>query len=421
MATKTIDVQLPEAFRFLWQDTADDGLPVRYRAAYGGRGSGKSHSFAQALLLKAAERPLRIGCFREIQKSIRDSVKRLLDDKIKDSGLSGFYTSTDQEIRGANGSLFIFAGLRNNPDAIKSTEGIDIAAVFEARPVSQRSLDLLIPTIRKPGSEIWFEWNPEFETDPIETLLRDPAGQPPGSIVRCVNWHNNPFFPDVLRQELEYDKSRDPEKYRHIWEGEYASSAESRVFKNWVVEDFDAPADAIFRFGADWGFATDPTVLVRCYILGRRLYVDHEAYAVGCDIMDTPTLFMQVPDAEKWPIVADSARPETVNHMRKNGFPKIMSAVKGPKSLADGVEWLKSYDIIVHPRCRHLIDELRLYSYKRDPLTDKVLPVLEDKHNHVIDALRYACEAVRRNPRNRVPEKPVVHHYAPQPGSWMSA
>jgi phage terminase large subunit len=154
--------------------------------------------------------------------------------------------------------------------------------------------------------------------------------------------------------------------------------------------------DATHRFGADWGFASDPTVLIRCHVVGRTIYVDHEAYRVGCEIMDTPDLFFTVPDSEKWPIVADSARPETISHMRKHGFPKIMAAVKGPKSVEEGVEWLKSYDIIVHPRCQHTIDELTCYSYKTDPLTGQILPILADRDNHLIDALRYACEAIRR-------------------------
>jgi phage terminase large subunit len=106
---------------------------------------------------------------------------------------------------------------------------------------------------------------------------------------------------------------------------------------------------------------------------------------------------MQIPEAEKWPIVADSARPETISHMKKNGFPKIMNAVKGAKSVEEGIEFLKNYDIVVHPRCQHTIDELSLYSYKSDPLTGRILPLLEDKKNHVIDALRYACEGVRRS------------------------
>jgi phage terminase large subunit len=196
---------------------------------------------------------------------------------------------------------------------------------------------------------------------------------------------------------MEYDRRRDPDKYQHVWMGQYLSNSNARVFKNWKIDEFDAPRDAIHRLGADWGFAVDPTTLVRCHIIGRTLYIDHEAYMVGCEIVNTPELFMQVPEAEKWPIVADSARPETISHMRKNGFPKIMTAVKGPKSVEEGIEFLKNYDIVVHPRCIHTIDELTLYSYKQDPLTGKILPVLEDKKNHVIDALRYACEAVRRS------------------------
>lgn len=369
---------------------------MRYRAGRGGRGSAKSHSFAQALVLKAAERPLRIGCFREIQKSIRDSVKRLLDDKIREAGLTGAYISTDTEIRGHNGSLFIFGGLRTNPDAVKSTEGLDIAAVFEANRVSQRSLDLLIPTVRKPGSELWFEWNPENESDPVDAMFCREDGPPPGSIVRTVNWVDNPFFPEVLKQELEWDRKRDPDKYQHIWMGGYLRNSETRVFRNWTVEEFDRPLGTVFRLGADWGFSVDPSVLVRCSIDGNRLYVDYEAHAIGCEIVNLPELFMAVPEAEKWPITADSARPETISHMQRNGFPKIRAAIKGAKSLEDGVEWLKSFDIVVHPRCKHLIDELTLYSYKTDPLTGEVLPILEDKNNHVIDALRYACEGARR-------------------------
>ncbi len=256
-------MRLPEAYRFLRQPLADDGTPVRYRAAHGGRGSAKSHSFCEQLVLDAYESPHRIGCFREVQRSIRDSVKRLLDDKIVESGLREFYESTDTEIRGANGSLFIFAGLRTNPDAVKSTEGMTRAAVFEANRVSQRSWDLLIPTVRVPGSEIWAEWNPEFPTDPVDILFRSEGGAPPGSIVRRVNWNDNPFFPDVLKREMEWARERDPDKYAHIWLGEYQRNSESRVFRNWTVEEFERPSGTVFRMGADWGYAIDPWITRR--------------------------------------------------------------------------------------------------------------------------------------------------------------
>ena len=392
----TLSVNLPESFDFLFSELADDGRPVRYRAVYGGRGSAKSHSFAQSLVIKAAEQPLRIGCYREIQKSIRDSVKRLLDDKIRESGLSDFYESTDSEIRGRNGSLFIFNGLRSNPEAVKSTEGLDIAAVFEANKVSQKSWDLLIPTVRKQGSEIWAEWNPDAESDPVDQLFRGEHGAPPGSIVRKVNWDKNPFFPEVLKQELEWDRSRDPDKYAHIWLGEYAKNSEARVFKNWVIEEFDAKPGTIFRLGADWGFAVDPSVLIRCYVEERRLYVDYESWMVGCEIDQLPDLFDRIPESRKWFITADSARPETISYMQKHGYPKINKAIKGQGSVEDGIEFLKSFDIVVHPRCQHVIDELTMYSYKIDDLTGKVLSVLADKNNHTIDSLRYACEGVRK-------------------------
>lgn len=412
-------VQLPESFRFLWAAKADDGKPVRYRAVYGGRGSAKSHSFAQALVLKAAEKPLRIGCYREIQKSIRDSVKRLLDDKIAASGLKDFYSSTDTEIRGPNGSLFIFNGLRTNPDAVKSTEGLDIAAVFEANRVSQRSWDMLIPTIRKSGSEIWAEWNPEFASDPVDQMFRGKDGAAPGSIVRRVNWNDNPFFPDVLKQELEWDKKRDPEKYAHIWLGEYQHHSEARVFKNWTVDTFERPAGTVYRLGADWGFSIDPSVMVRASIDQNRLYIDWETYRIGCEIVNLPELFMAIPEAEKWPSVADSARPETISHMRNHGFPKMQAAVKGAKSIEEGVAFLQSFDIIVHPRCQHVIDELTLYRYKTDPLTGQILPILEDKNNHCIDALRYACEGARRAGVNKPKPEPKARPRIA--GGWMGA
>lgn len=398
---------LPEWAEVLFDES------LRYVAVKGGRGSAKSRSVATALILRSAAKPLRILCAREIQKSIKDSVKRLLDDEITRTGLNNFFVSTDTEIRGKNGSLFLFSGLRTNPESVKSMEGIDICWVEEAQTVSQKSLDILIPTIRKPNSQIFFTWNPNQDSDPVDSMFSQEI-MPPDSRLVHVNFTENPWFPDVLKKEMEYDKSRDIDKYLHVWEGQYLTNSETRVFKNWTIDEFEAPPDAIHRFGADWGFAVDPTVLVRCHIIGRTLYIDYEAYMVGCEITNTPELFLTVPESEKYPIVADSARPETISYMRKNGFPKIMAAVKGAKSLEEGIEWLKSYDIVVHPRCKHTIDELTHYSYKKDPLTEKILPVLEDKNNHVIDALRYACESVRRTASS----KPVVVAPLPTVNRW---
>ena len=382
--------------------TPEWALPLleasRYKGAWGGRGSGKSHMFAEMMLEEHIMNQSQSSvCVREIQKSLNQSVKRLLEMKIQEMNAGAYFEVQDAVIKSkkADGRI-IFQGMQNHTaDSIKSLEGYDRAWVEEAQSLSQTSLDLLRPTIRKPGSELWFTWNPRQASDPVDLLLRGPTPPKDANVIK-VNYADNPWFPSVLKDEMEYDRRRDPDKYRHVWRGEYLQNSESRVFRNWRIEDFDAPPDAIHRLGADWGFSVDPTTLVRCHIIGRTLYIDFEAYMVGCEIVNTPELFMQVPEAEKWPIVADSARPETISHMRRNGFPKIMTAVKGPKSVEEGIEFLKNYTIVVHPRCTHTIDELTLYSYKTDPLTGKILPVLEDKKNHVIDALRYACEAVRR-------------------------
>ena len=391
LKNKTLEIQTPE-----WAEPLFE--PCRYKAAFGGRGSGKSHMFAEMLIEEHIMNPNQSSvCVREIQKSLNQSVKRLLELKIEELNAGEFFEVQDAVIKSRRGNgRIIFQGMQNHTaDSIKSLEGYDRAWVEEAQSLSEQSLSLLRPTIRKPGSELWFTWNPRNENDPVNWLLRG-DNPPPKSTVIEVNYQQNPWFPDVLKDEMEYDMRRDPDKFQHVWKGAYLQNSQSRVFRNWCIEEFDAPDDAMFRLGADWGFSVDPTVLVRCHIVGRNLYVDHEAYMVGCEITDTPDLFMTVPESEKWPIVADSARPETISHMRKNGFPKIMSAVKGPKSVEEGIEWLKSYDIVVHPRCVHTIDELMLYSYKTDPATNQVLPILEDKKNHVIDALRYACEGVRR-------------------------
>lgn len=385
----TLRIETPRAFLPLLQ-------PSRYKGAHGGRGSGKSHFFAEMLVERCLMQTTRAVCVREIQKSLDGSVKQLLEDKIRALGVSQSFRILNTHIEAPNGGHIIFQGMQNHTsDSIKSLEGYDVAWVEEAQSMSQRSLDLLRPTIRKPGSEIWASWNPSKPTDPIDNLLRGES-PPRDAVVIEVNFHDNPWLPDELKQEMEGDRERDPDKYAWVWLGGYQGRSEARVFRNWKVEEFTTDPSAVFRFGADWGFAVDPTVLVRGYLNGRMLYVDHEAYKVGCEIDKTPALFDTVPKARDYRITADSARPETVSYMRRNGYPKIVAAVKGQGSVEDGVSFLQSFDIVVHPRCEHVISELAAYSYKVDKMTDEVLPVLEDKDNHTIDALRYALEGLRR-------------------------
>jgi phage terminase large subunit len=368
--------------------------PHRYKVFYGGRGSGKSWSVARALLLLGYEKPMRILCAREIQRSISDSVHKLLCEQIDAIGLSGAYTITRDAIRCTSGTEFIFKGLRSNPQEIKSTEGIDICWVEEAAAVSADSWDILIPTVRKPNSEIWLTFNPLDESDP--TYQRFVLNAPDDAYVCKVNYDGNPAFPDVLKKEMEWLKARDYESYLHIWEGEVRKHSNAVIFAGrFRVEEFETPKDARFYHGADWGFATDPSCLVRCFIKDRTIYIDREAWGVGVDLDETPALFDIIETARKWPIKADNARPETISFMRRRGF-NISAAKKWQGSIEDGIEFLKSYDIVIHPRCRHTIDEFNHYSYKVDKQTGEVLPIVVDSFNHIIDATRYALSDLMR-------------------------
>ena len=407
MNARVLDVEIPRVFLPLLK-------PARYKGAFGGRGAAKSHFFADQMIRENIMSKQDNVCLREVQRSLEFSVKKLLETKIASMNAGSYFDVQDRRILTRRGGVIIFEGLQNHTaDSIKSLEAFKRAWTEEAQSLSQRSLDILRPTIREPDSELWFSWNPNLSSDPVDVLLRmDP---PPDSIVVRSSYRDNPWLPDVLRTELEYDQTRDPDKFAHIWMGEYQRNSEARVFRNWKIEEFERPPGTIHRLGADWGYAIDPSVLIRCDIDGNRLYVDYEAYLIGCEIVNLPDLFDRVPESRKWFITADSARPETISYMQKHGFPKINHAQKGAGSVEEGISFLQGFDIVVHPRCVHTIDELTMYSYKTDPLTNKVLPLLQDKNNHVIDALRYACEGARKSLKAK-PKERTEHAYA---GSWQ--
>jgi len=405
--------RIPVAFQDLYR-------PARYKVYHGGRGGAKSHSMGDALITRGAERRTRWLCAREIQKSLTTSVHQLLVDKIVEQGLQGAYDITRDGIRGPHGTHFLFAGLRSNPDSVKSMEDLDGAWIEEADRCSQNSLDLLTPTVRKPGSEIWFSYNRQQTTDPVDALFLG-GKPPPDSIVRNVNWRDNPYFPKVLYDEMMWMKGRDPDKWKHVWEGEPLSRSEAKVFSNWTIDDLDdqVPDECVARFGADWGMR-DPTVLIKIYRFGRTLYIAREAYKVGCTIDETPSLFAGTDtriDQPRWTnqfrhqgiegihngqIIADSSYPQTIRHLSDRGF-NIKGAVKGAGSIEEGIEFMQAHDIVVHPSCTHTADEMAWYQYKIDKHTDEILPELADKDNHVIDSIRYALEADRRaKKRNKI-------------------
>lgn len=359
--------------------------PARYKGAHGGRAGGKSHVFAEMVIEYCLMHPgARVVCVREFQASLRESVKYLLEAKIKQYNLERYFIVQDFRIKAPGGGLIIFHGLQsNNAEAFKSLEGADIVWVEEAQTLSKRSLDILRPTVRKPGSEIWFSWNPRYEDDAVELLLRGKHPHPRAIVVE-VNYTDNPFLSETVLEEAQFCEKNDPENFPHIWLGYYATHSSSQVFKNWVVEEFELPKDTIYRIGVDWGFAVDPTAAVRCALKGRTLYIDYEVYAHGCEIIDTPELLNQIPGASRFISIGDSARPETISYMQKHGFPKMQSAKKGKASINDGIEWIRSLRVKIHPRCKHTIDEFRKYQYRIDSRTGEVQPILVDANNHCI-------------------------------------
>lgn len=414
----TIAVDVPEVFEPL--------LPFRrYKGAKGGRGGAKSHFFAEQVVVNMVSRHTRQACLREVQNSIRDSVKQLIEDKIAKHNLAHLFQITDQEIVcPSTDSLAIFRGLRKQTaSSVKSLEGFTDAWYEEAQSLSKRSLETAIPTFRT-NSQQSFSWNPAQPTDPVDELFEQNYYIDGDGDFVCVetNYWDNPWFPEELRRDVERDKRRDPEKYQHVWCGGYIRNSEARVFKNWTVDSFDTPDSAlnVMLQGADWGYSVDPTVLVRGFVgryehgiaipdpKGRHLFIDHECYRVGVELDHTPKFFdTLVKDrgvpivrdlgvAKRRPIIADSANPQAISYVRRHGYPLIKAAVKGPNSIKEGIAFLQNYDIVVHPRCTNVIDELTHFSYKVDEHTKQVLPELSEKKNHVIDSLRYAVEPLRR-------------------------
>lgn len=237
--------------------------PARYKGAHGGRGGAKSHFFAEQLVMRCAYQTTRWACIREVQNSLKESVRQLLIDKIQKLGLGWFFEVLEAEIRGLNGSLIIFRGMQSyNAESIKSLEGYDGAWVEEAQSLSATSLRMLRPTIRKPGSELWFSWNPRFDNDPVDMLLRGP-GRPDDAIVVEVNWSDNPWFPDVLRAEKDLDFRVDPEMAEHVWNGGYQIITEGSYYAKQLfaaeqegrIGDFpydpSLPVDTAWDLGVD--------------------------------------------------------------------------------------------------------------------------------------------------------------------------
>lgn len=383
-----VNVSLPKKVKRLWS------TDKRYVVLYGGRGSAKSWSIATFLVIQSINKKSRILCVREVQSSIKDSVHKLLCDTIERYNLEEYFVIQRDSIKSVTGSEFFFKGLWNNSNDIKSTEGIDYCWIEEAHAVSKVSLDTLFPTVRKKDSQIIISYNPTNDDDPIHASLTIPAQKKEREDVELIpiNYSGNPHFPDVLREEMEWDKKVDYDKYLHKWEGQCIAHSEAQIFHGkWGIKDFELPYGAKFFYGADWGFG-DPLAVSRLAVKDNILYVCEEAYGVKVEITDYPSFFDSIPDIRKNKIIADSSRPESISFMQGKGF-FIIPSKKGKGSVEDGITRLKGFEkIIVHPRCKHSIEELRFYCYKVDKRTGIISTIPEDKNNHLIDSWRYATE-----------------------------
>lgn len=418
------DIQLP-----LWADFLQ--RPKRYKVAYGGRGSGKSWAFAMMLLIQGAKSPQRILCAREVQRSLKDSVHQLLTDQIHNMGLSDFYEITESEIRGKNGTLILFAGLKNNSVAtIKSFEGVTRCWVEEAQTVSKRSWDILIPTIRAPDSEIWVTFNPELETD--ETYQRFVINQSENCATVKVNWNKNPWFPDTLREEKDALKLRDPQAYNVVWEGLCRQTVDGAVFaREMQVAELDGritkvqydptkPVHAIFDLG--WSDATAiwflqfvgmETRLIR-YMEGSQQTMSEYLAKMQTFGYIYDTLWLPH-DAENKTLAGNGRSIEEI--VRAAGYktkiiPKtpILDSINAARTIFRNC-WFD------RDNCHEGLQCLRHYRYDVDPETKQFSKTpVHDQYSHGADAFRYIGLMVNE-PKERRRPKPQ-QNYAGSYG-WM--
>ncbi len=415
----------------------------RYKVYYGGRGGAKSESAAVATIAKSYQRKQLFLYFRETQVSLADSSMRTIANRIEELDLTqDFDIQTSCIINKHTRSEWAFYGIRDNPAKIKSFAGATIAIGEEANTLSERSFDILDPTIREECSEIWLLFNPDKPEDFVyqHFVVNEP---PEGSLVVKVSYRDNPFFPAVLeRQRLEMQK-KNPKKYLHVWEGQTNQESEEIIFSGYThIEDLtpqNIPAAVPTKdrtsiraidvplgdhrsplwtdltlypptwdgpyFGCDFGFSNDPTVLTRIWIIHDTdpptLYIEYEAYGYHLELDKTPTRFNMVPDAYRSLIRADSSRPESISYIARNGYPQITSVTKWPGSIEDGIEHMKAYKkIVIHPRCTLTANQFGLYSFKKDR-AGNILATIIDKHNDAPDSIRYGIQPLIKSMSNQ--------------------
>ena len=374
--------------------------PARYKGLYGGRGGTKSYFAADYVIAKAMS-GTKCLCVREVQLSLDQSSKALIEERIDAHGLRGQFRVLKSHIEHPmSGGRIEFKGMQQfNAANIKSLQGYGLAWWEEAHTASQYALDLLIPTIRMKGSELVFTWNPEFPEDPVDAMFRGPNALSRDNgddviLIEC-SIDNNPWAPKVLRDDMVTAYRRDPEKAAWVWGGEYRTISDANVLKGlYRAEAFDPMPywDGPYQ-GLDFGFANDPTAAIRLYIWGKSLFVHYACGTVSLDLDVTEQYIVErIPEWDRYAVRCDNARPESISYLNKNGSGRYSAAPKWPGSVEDGIGWYRAFDeIVVHPDfAAPFLKECKRYSYKVNKAGD-VLPAIEDKDNHWIDAGRYAA------------------------------
>lgn len=409
MSSSTLRIPTARAFLPLLK-------PKRYKGAFGGRGGAKSHFFAELLVERCYADPLRAVGIREIQHSLRDSVRQLLIDKIQSLGLGWFFEPFEGEIRGRNGSLIIFRGMQSyNAETIKSLEGFDIAWVEEAQTMSAKSWELLRPTIRREGSEIWASWNPRFRTDPIDLFFR--KNPPDDAVSVLVNWRDNPWFPEVLRREMEHDKVIDPEVAEHVWEGGYGlqhgailARLVERAERDGRISDdvlFD-PEAAPVEISSDLGYRDTATWWFWQRKIGGYSLLDYMGDS-GMDAGDWIDALQARMLERGWPLgkiwLPHDARTKTFQS-KHSAVEQFLKAFGNPRvgivAMSKVPDRVNAARTIIRrcafhkTRCEDGLDGLRAWQYEWNPETMSFgREPLHDWASHPSDGFSYGCQVMQ--------------------------
>lgn len=360
----------------------------REAAVYGGRYSLKSHTVARVLLIRARQKKTRVACFREFQNSIGDSSYQLLVELIKEYNLGDFQITNNSIINTINGSDFIFKGLWNNEQSIKSIEGIDIAWVEEAQTVSEKSLEVLTPTVRKNNSQIIYTYNRLLEEDPVHKRLVLEGR--PNTLIINVNYDialKYGMMPEVIRLEIEDDKKKRPGLYRHKWLGE-PHNMERKIYKDWQIID-EIPHEArLERYGLDFGYSNDPTSIVAIYKYNGGFIFDEICYQKGLSNKQIADILNNSPKAL---VVADSAEPKSIDELKLYGV-NVLPSLKGQGSVNKGIQFIQDQRISITKRSVNGLKEYRNYLWKVDK-EGRIINTPEDIFNHFLDAVRYGLDS----------------------------